>query len=195
MTTPTTLRRCPGVPSMGRPDHEAPLAEFASNKGRPDGLSRLCKACSKAYAAFRAGKAQVEQVLGPISEPLSDPAVTEAIEGAKQRQAERRAALRAPRRDPVKRGLEIVAAMPHHLTQPLDANGETVGVAERRARFELAVEVATPDEREALLASRGAEQVRLVAQLDARIDALLAKRAKARDAKRRQRARAKASAA
>jgi hypothetical protein len=56
MTTETaaTTKKCPGVASIGRPAHEAPLAEFGRNAAHKDGLTRLCKACDSAYTKARA---------------------------------------------------------------------------------------------------------------------------------------------
>jgi hypothetical protein len=71
MTTldPTTDRRCPGVPSLARPEHWVRVADFASNAGRPDGLARLCRECAAAYTLARKGKVMVQPEPQVASEP------------------------------------------------------------------------------------------------------------------------------
>lgn len=53
-----TTKHCPGARLAGEqvagyPPHDPPVADFAKNAARPDGLSRVCRPCWKAYEAAR----------------------------------------------------------------------------------------------------------------------------------------------
>jgi hypothetical protein len=111
----TDSKKCPGVPMIGRPAHEAGLPEFAKNAARPDGLARQCRACGAAYTkALKAKKAGGEggsEVASTVTaqppvplpdtiEQVGSPEGQQALEDAAARvKAERRATKTAQQRE------------------------------------------------------------------------------------------------